>query len=868
MSSWVVALRVGRREALRAKGRSALVVAMIGLPVLGVTSVAVAQATTSLSADVRASRTLGAADAALADSGAPAIQQDALGHGFNGFGAPTAGAYDPRHGLSRLPVGTTSLVDTTTESEVGAGDRTTSATVRQLAYDAPMAAGIYRQLSGRAPAAGEVVLTRALSRRLNVGPGAVVTLARPAVRLRVVGVVTDSSRTDALAALVDPGTVLGLGGQARVLVDVPGTLRWADVQRLNSVGVVVTPRHRLAGSPPDPPQALARSLTTVVLVVGLALLEVVLLAGPAFAVGAKRQSRELGLLAATGGERRDIRRTVLAGGVVLGAAGGLLGALLGVLAGRFLVPVLVARTHVPAGPFEVPILQVVGIVAVGVGTAVLAAVFPARQAARQDVVAALTGRRGVVAGHRWTPVAGVAAAVVGALIARYGAQHRDLAILLSGSAIAELGLVATTPALVGLAGRLGPLLPATARLALRDASRNRSRTAPAVSAVLAAVAGAVAVGTYLASVDGHSRQQYAVSAATGTVVVPDGGATGTAGVLRAELPGSRVLAVRAVDFERWSVDIAVVPEHSCPLYGLPGPPTRQQAKEAVRDPRCHDQQRSVLGGPVIGGPDVLAALTGVRTAATTAALRAGGVVAPALYVSADGRLRASSGPAPTADQSAPPSPQRVALAAAALPRGVPAYTVLSLAAAARLHVPTRSVGVVAVTDGTPTTAAEDRVRAGLRRAGIQVSPYVERGYPSTTGAGLLALVAASGLLVIGASSIATGLAAAEGRADLATLAAVGASPSLRRGLAGLQSAVTAGLGALLGAVTGLVPAVGLIRAVNSDAGQPAGFVRVDTYPTVIPWGHLALVVLVAPLFAAAAAALLTRSRLPMVRRVG
>ena len=46
----------------------------------------------------------------------------------------------------------------------------------------------------------------------------------------------------------------------------------------------------------------------------------------------------------------------------------------------------------------------------------------------------------------------------------------------------------------GLAGRLGPLLPAAPRLALRDAARNRARTAPAVAAVLAAVAGSVAVG--------------------------------------------------------------------------------------------------------------------------------------------------------------------------------------------------------------------------------------------------------------------------------------------------------------------------------------------------------------------------------------
>ena len=37
MRSWLVALRIARREARRAKGRTALIVAMIALPVLALT---------------------------------------------------------------------------------------------------------------------------------------------------------------------------------------------------------------------------------------------------------------------------------------------------------------------------------------------------------------------------------------------------------------------------------------------------------------------------------------------------------------------------------------------------------------------------------------------------------------------------------------------------------------------------------------------------------------------------------------------------------------------------------------------------------------------------------------------------------------
>jgi len=54
-----------------------------------------------------------------------------------------------------------------------------------------------------------------------------------------------------------------------------------------------------------------RTLAGGVLVAGLALLEVVLLAGPAFAVGARRRQRQLALVAANGGTPAHVRRIVL-----------------------------------------------------------------------------------------------------------------------------------------------------------------------------------------------------------------------------------------------------------------------------------------------------------------------------------------------------------------------------------------------------------------------------------------------------------------------------------------------------------------------------------------------------------------------------
>jgi putative ABC transport system permease protein len=102
--------------------------------------------------------------------------------------------------------------------------------------------------------------------------------------------------------------------------------------------------------------------------------------------------------------------------------------------------------------------------------------------------------------------------------------------------------------------------------------------------------------------------------------------------------------------------------------------------------------------------------------------------------------------------------------------------------------------------------------------------------------------------------VATGLAQADSRPDYATLAAVGATPRLRRVLATCQAAVVAFLGTALGIAAGFVPATAFIRA------DP----ELDL---VLPWANLGVILVAIPLLAAAAAGLLVRSDLPLGRRL-
>lgn len=135
----------------------------------------------------------------------------------------------------------------------------------------------------------------------------------------------------------------------------------------------------------------------VLLGVGLLLvvLEIALLAGPAFAVGVRRQQRTLALLAATGGDGRALRRVVLAQAVVVGAGASVMAALLGT--GLAVAGVELARssTYWLLGPLEVPWALVIGSVAVGVVSALASALVPASTASRATVVGALAPRPSV-----------------------------------------------------------------------------------------------------------------------------------------------------------------------------------------------------------------------------------------------------------------------------------------------------------------------------------------------------------------------------------------------------------------------------------------------------------------------------------------
>ena len=867
---WWLALRLARRDARRARGRTALVLLMVGLPV----TVVVAGATLVRTADVSPVEALpgrlGAADARIEGLAREPVSADpVLGEPLAVPGADPA-PWSAAEVSALLPAGSR-LVERRTgsvEYRTGAGYATADGSVDDLTD--PLREGAVTVVEGRVPQRdGEVAVTPALAERAGVGDELLLT--RDDVPVTVVGVLRSTGLGWSAVVLPPASADLLRGATPEFFAEVPGGLDWPAVQELNAQGLVVVSREVVLDPPPAeewlPPGGTSGSTGTaaqtavVALVVTVLLLEVVLMAGPAFAVGLRRRRRDLALLAANGATPADLRRAVLASGLLLGGGAALAGALLGVALAWPAVPVLEERFDVTSGPFDVPVRDALVVVTAGALAGLAAAYVPARQAARTDVAVTLAGRRGQVRSSRRLPVLGLLVAAAGLVLTVLGARGTEFAVA-GGAVLLVAGLLLATSWLVGLLTPLARRLPVSGRLAVRDATRNRTRTAPAVAAVMATVAGVTALAIGSASDSAQSERDYVPRAPMGAAVVTGAGGTDwdavTAAVGRG-LPGRDVVGVDGVS---WSD-----PEGRLLRVARPG------CSGPVDDCGWSDDAgvpvALSLADVLVGEPDTLADLLPAHLAPGVAAALAQGRVAVlgTGAVDAQGVVRLEAVRYDEAD-GRPESLGAVDLPGAEVPLAaggqvdLPAQVFVPASLAGQLPVPVETIHLVAGGPDAPVTAAEEtRLGEALAALDATVGLYVERGWSDDLSIARLVLLLVGGTLVLVATLTATGLAVADARPDAATLAAIGAPPRIRRLVAMGSAAVVGGFGALLGVLAGLPPGIAVAYPLTStDHGAGADPV------VVVPWDLLAAVAVGVPLLAVVVTGLVVRSRLPMTRR--
>ena len=857
LSGWRLALRLAWRDVRRSRGRSALVLVMVTFPVIAVAAADVAQATASVSSVENLDRRLGSADARV--TSLPGASHVAQLPDPDSGAAWSGGAPSTAPSLSQI---TTALGGHRPAVEVRTGQLSLRTGVGLLQVDATgidlrssLASGLYRLTSGRYPAAAdEVVINRALADHGEaVGDHLTLTTGRT---VTVVGTAESAAQRTQPIVVGTPGLLPRATHDPRTWLVGGGPVPWAQVLAANASGATVLSRAVIEHPPSTDelaPQVRngfssgrSQIYAVLALVAVMALLEVVLLAGPAFAVGARRQSRALALIAANGGNPAQARRVVLGSAVVLGTIGAVGGTILGIGLARLLLPVLQGMQDTYFGPFQLRWSHLLGIACFGFLSAFLAAVVPAWIASRQDVVAVLAGRRGDRAAGRRSPFVGVLLLGLGVLGAVLGARRGSGEFLIAGAAVLSVfGMIFLVPTVVVATARLGRQLPLALRYAVRDAARHRTRTVPAVAAVAATVAGVVALSIANSSDQAQAKAEYDPQLPVGAAAISLNGSHDRWAPVRAAVhrlaPGVRATTVRGVDTRRY-VDVS-----------LPG---RNLLTGGVSSPFS---TQLLVGHPTAQPPSLLRAVVSQASWRSAApVLGRHGVVVLAsevprakhveLLVQGRGRHRLRV-------------PARFVAVGSIY---APVQAVMPLSLVHQLGLTVRPAGLV-LTGPELTPSQESALRETL--AGLDPSSYlyVERGYqvPGSERVVLWILFGLGAVLMLGGTLTATFLALSDARPDLATLSAVGASPRTRRGVAAAYAVAVGLIGAVLGAAVGFIPGIAVSYPLTRNFTGQAG----PSHYLDIPWLLIGALVAGLPVLTAGVVGLLARSRLPVVARL-
>ncbi|TFD63196.1 ABC transporter permease [Cryobacterium suzukii] len=542
-----VALRIARRSTARSPGRSALIVTLVALPVAGMAAITLIIPSTVATTAERLAVTLGHTQAQIQLSmPGSGIQQDPF---FLMSSASTGEETEPVELRALFPADTRMIpvFDTSVTAKTRSGVAVLDA-VEGETWD-PSLAGHYDVTAGQTPQnTNEVMASAAMLDRLGLSLGDEAELLAPEEKtVTVVGALDDRTQPSSRQTLFGfPGTFGGDTGaenNPEAKTYLPDTIvDWAQVQKLNEHGIVALSRDVFENPPPagtypavSEGSALGTWLLVAGLIVGFGLLEVMLLAGAAFAVGARAQERSLATVASVGSNRSTIFSIIAANGIVLGALGGIVGVGIGIGAGSAFMLLTDDGSATMYFGYHLwwPAMIGVAIFAIIVGWG--GAVVPAIRASKLDVIAALRGARRPSIPSKRRPVIGIIAVLVGISLTLLGGilnivlaeqgflEARDLlywalfAMLLVGPIVAQLGLLLCSGLVLRLLARLLSKRGVAARLASRDAARNTGRSVPALAVIMTTVFAAVFAMTMMTSTETTNRANYDYSTMPGQV---------------------------------------------------------------------------------------------------------------------------------------------------------------------------------------------------------------------------------------------------------------------------------------------------------------------------------------------------------------
>lgn len=931
LARWRIAFTMAMRQSLRSWPSTVLVVLLVLLPMAAVSAAAVYAASLEPSPAQRADAQLGGADAWLEPMGGMAGMRQYLDDPYRLFMADESGtapaAVDPPETVNPLVDADRLIPIRHAVASVTTANGTGSFTV--VAGDAwdPLLDGRYTLVDGRAPAAPtEVLATPASLERLGVGIGEEIDVVDPAGRATVVGTMTSRLDPDRASMLFAPGD------SPLAQDDASGVSTWyaegwrptaAEVYDLNGKGVIVFDR-ALSQHPGDggtPALESASGTSWALYSAALAALVfctylVLLLAGSAFSVSAKRQQRSLAVAASLGASRGDVFRIVLFQGALMGLAGGIGGSAAGIGLAA------IARAALDNGQLDhswglkVPWPAIIGLVAFSAVVGTLAAALPARSATRGDTLEALRGARRPVAVSAQRPRIGAAMIITGlvlvtgsviVLVSTYnsplhGTEASDpiysaaMIAMITGPLVLQIGVVLAGHWMLSLAAKTLARLGVGARLAGRDGVANPGRSVPAFGAIAAcaflatASFGGVAVLTEMRA---ESAQSVAPA---GAVYASVGAAAETAPRDKADLVAPTEEAAARADemlVAAGAVSTAVVREavgaDVDPETGevvddsdqtLISPEVQVPAWCEEDDSSCEPAFNDVTGNgaqPVVVAPADLATAFGAPVSDDDRRAFAAGaaLVTDPRWLTDDDGLRLNEwrwtdlyderiDETGTAPVSTTTLDARLIADAQSLDQWHQVY--ISPETAAELGIETIPSRVIASFDDITTAlldglaADAETITASSSADEVPLFVTAERADPPPSAAPWLWLIlGAVSVLVVAASAVALGLSRHERRPDDATLASVGAPARVRRSVNAFHALVIAGFGCVTGTIAGLMPVIGVVVILRMTTGEGPSLVE-------MPWSFYGLLAIALPIAIALVSGAAPPGRADLTRR--
>jgi putative ABC transport system permease protein len=687
-------------------------------------------------------------------------------------------------------------------------------------------------ISGQFPVgAGQVAVTSGVASDFHLAVGSTWTVG--GVTRKVTGIAANPQNLLDEFALVAPGQVTA-PTQVTVLFDARGVPP-------SDIGPTVATPQTVAAKALFNPETI--SLAAAV----LGMLLIALVAAGGFTVLARRRLRSIGMLAAQGAKRSDIRLVVRANGVATGAVGAVAGFALGLVAWLAYRPHVQASGHHVIGVFQLPWTVIWVSMVLAVLAAYAAAARPARAIARVPVVAALSGHPPAPkpARHLAVPfglgflalaffLLGIAGSGVGTSASGNSAAQLDE--VAGGFVTLVVAVVLLSPACLAVLARLGRWTPVMVRLALRDLARYRARSGPALAAISLSVLIASIVSVVGAARFGDALDYVGPNLTSSQLIVyPPGhlnpnGPPPTASQLAATRTDAHRIAASLDDH----YTIALETSSGSLQYGGTG--------------------RGFSGTAYVATPQLLNAFgitsAQVNRGADFLTMRAGLSTTQHMQLWDTPKVLPESPCTPGSCLANPPIQE-----ISALPSGTSApNTVITEHAMRQFRLTATTTGwLIQAPDGlTATQITDAKQTAATAGASIETVNNIPSYTQVTDAATIFGIALALGIL-----AMSIGLVRSETASDLRTLTATGASAAARRTLTAATAGALALTGALVGTAGGYLAAIGFFRTNQLDQLSELGN---------IPVAELVWILAGMPLIAVAVSWLLAGREPPAIAR--